>query len=100
MFRGGGSEMSTGATVFATAPDPIVRDPAICGGEPTIRGTRIPVRSIVVQWKHYKDVERVRQLYPRLNTTLIHVALGYYLANQEEIDRLIEEGEQFASSAD
>jgi uncharacterized protein (DUF433 family) len=34
------------------SPTVIVRDLAICGGEPTIRGTRIPVEMILV---HVRD---------------------------------------------
>jgi uncharacterized protein (DUF433 family) len=33
-------------------PTVIVRDPKICGGDPTIRGTRIPVEMILV---HLRD---------------------------------------------
>lgn len=78
----------------------IVRDPLICGGEPTIEGTRVPVRSIVIQWQHGKDLERVRRAYPRLDVPTIRDALSFYEQNRAEIDRLIEENEQAASAPD
>lgn len=35
----------------------IIRDPRILGGEPTVKGTRIPVWSIVVTHRYYGDTE-------------------------------------------
>ncbi|MBI4491385.1 MAG: DUF433 domain-containing protein [Chloroflexi bacterium] len=84
----------------ASIPARIVRNPGVCGGEPTVEGTRIPVRSIVIQWQYYQDLERVRSAFPRLNIPTIKAALTFYEANREEIDRLIEENEQAAYSAD
>jgi uncharacterized protein (DUF433 family) len=82
------------------APSHIVRNPRICGGEPTVVGTRVPVRSIVLQWQHYRDLERVRRAFPRLDAEAIKVALAFYEANREEIDRLIEENERAAYAAE
>ena len=72
----------------------IVREPGVCGGEPTIRGTRVPVRSIAIQWQYYGDLERVRSAFPQIDIPAIEEALAYYEAHREEIDRLIEENEQ------
>jgi uncharacterized protein (DUF433 family) len=72
----------------------VVRDPRVCGGDPTIAGTRIPVQSIVVSYQIYGDVGRVQQAYPRLDTAAIQAALAYYDAHREEVDRLIEQNEQ------
>ena len=78
----------------------IVRDPRVCGGEPTVAGTRVPVRSIVVQWQHYRNAERVLASFPRLNSESIADALAFYDDNRAEIDRLIQESEQAAHTAD
>jgi uncharacterized protein (DUF433 family) len=89
------------AQVARTQPAPrIVRNPRICGGEPTVDGTRVPVSAIVVQWRFYQDVEQVRQAFPHLYTRAIETALRYYEKHRAEIDRLIEEQEQAASTAD
>jgi uncharacterized protein (DUF433 family) len=74
----------------------IVRNSRICGGEPIVDGTRVPVRSIVLQWQHYQNLERVRAAFPRLDAQAIKEALAFYQANREEIDRLIEDNEQAA----
>lgn len=76
------------------APARVVRDPLVCGGEPTIQGTRVPVRSIVIQWRYRGDLEGVRRAYPRLDIPAIREALGFYEQNREEIDRLIEQNER------
>lgn len=78
----------------------IVRIPGVCGGEPTIEGTRVPVRSIVIQWRYYQDLDRVREAFPRVNVPTIQKALRYYEKHRAEIDRLIEENERFAYSTD
>jgi uncharacterized protein (DUF433 family) len=84
--------------VRTVPPGLIVRNPNVCGGDPTIAGTRIPVQSVVVSYQIYGDVGRVRQAYPRLDETDIQAALTYYDAHREEIDRLIAENEQAIES--
>lgn len=81
-------------------PARIVRKPGVCGGEPTVEKTRIPVRSIVVQWQLSGDLETVRGAFPQLDLPAIKAALAFYEAHRAEIDRLIEESEAFAYSAD
>lgn len=63
-------------------------------------GTRVPVRCIVVEYQLYGNVEEVQRAYPHLDITAIHEALAFYEAHREEIDRLIQENEEFANSAD
>lgn len=81
-------------------PARIIRDPRICGGDPTVAGTRVPVSSVVIQWHYYQDFERVQRAFPRLDIPAIKAALAFYEDNREEIDRLIEEHERAAYSAD
>ena len=78
----------------------IIRDPRICGGDPIVAGTRIPVHSIVIQWQLYHDVNRLMQAFPRLDAAAIQTALAFYEANRVEIDGLIEEHERAAYSTD
>lgn len=65
----------------------IVRDPRVCGGEPTIKGTRIPVRAVVIEYQRSNDVEWVRKGYPGLDIATIRETLAFYETNREEIDR-------------
>jgi len=86
-------------TTGTGSPRRIVRDPGVCGGEPTVEGTRVPVSSIIVQWHFYLDLERVRDAFPHLNLPTIEKALAYYEKHREEIDGLIEEHERAAYAA-
>jgi len=78
----------------------IVRDSRVCGGEPTVEGTRVPVSSIVIQWRFYQDLERVQEAFPHLDTATLERVLRYYGKHRDEIDGLIEEHERAAYAAD
>lgn len=67
----------------------ITRDPRVLGGEPTIRGTRIPVRSVVLASREYGAPDGVQQAYPQLAVADIQAALTFYDSHKAEIDRYI-----------
>ena len=67
----------------------IIRDPRVHGGEPVVRGTRVPVRAIVVAWREYCDVATLLEAYPRLNEPDVREALAYYEAHRAELDERI-----------
>ena len=68
----------------------ITRREEVCGGDPIIRGTRTPVRSIVGYYRNvgYSPEEIVHHL-PHLTLAQVHDALSYYYDHQEEIDEEI-----------
>lgn len=68
----------------------IVRSPRVHGGEPVIRGTRVPVRAVVVAWREYEDVPTLLLAYPRLTQEDLQEALLYYEAHRREIDERIQ----------
>ena len=68
----------------------IVRNPRIQGGEPFVRGTRVPVRAIVVAWREYQDMPTMLAAYPRLTTEDVSEALAYYDAYRREIDERLQ----------
>ena len=49
-----------------TFQDRIVRDPAICGGQPTVRGTRVTVRTIVGYLAHDETTADILADFPSL----------------------------------
>jgi uncharacterized protein (DUF433 family) len=67
----------------------IIRNPRIHGGEPVVRGTRVPVRAIVVAWREYQDMPTILAAYPRLTADDVTEALAYYEAHRREIDERI-----------
>ena len=82
--------------MVTTGPDSrlIVRKPRVQGGEPVIRGTRVPVRSIVIAAEEYGgDLGRVARAYT-VDEAAVRAALAYYRRHKAEIDRSIEEHER------
>jgi uncharacterized protein (DUF433 family) len=75
-----------------TDDDPfIVRDAQILSGEPVVRGTRIPVRSIVLAAREYGGKAGAQKAYPHLEIRAIEAALAYYERHRVEIDWYIDE---------
>ncbi len=63
----------------------IISDPNICGGEPVIKGTRIPVHIILSHLAEGEDIEEILQNFPRLTREDIKACLKYaaYLATEK-----------------
>ncbi len=61
-----------------------------CGGEPILRGTRFPVRS-VVEYVYHQGLlpEQMVREWKELTLAAIHDALSYYHDNRNLIDELI-----------
>ena len=55
----------------------IVVDPKICGGKPTIRGTRIMVKNILGMIAGGKSALDIRKTYPELQKQDVIEALRY-----------------------
>jgi uncharacterized protein (DUF433 family) len=72
-------------------PRRVVRDPRILGGEPTLEGTRVPVRSIVEASRFAMSIDEIVDAYPMLDHTSVEAALAFYRRHQAEIDRHIAE---------
>lgn len=68
----------------------ITSEPGIQGGEPIIKGTRTPVRSIVEKWRLGYAPEEIVQALPHLTLAQVFEALSYYSDNQAEINEHIE----------
>jgi uncharacterized protein (DUF433 family) len=71
----------------------IVRRPDILEGEPTVAGTRVPVRAIVLYFRIYRDLDRLGHAFPMLTRAALEEALDFYQAHTEEIDRYIAENQ-------
>ena len=64
--------------------------PGVLGGEPVIRGTRVPVRTIVLTWRRGVPPEEITEHFPHITLAQVFEALSYYSDNQNEINRYIE----------
>jgi len=63
----------------------------VCGGIPTIKGTRTSVVNIVGYHNLGLSPEEIRTELPHLNLAQIYDALAYYYDNREVIDKYIDE---------
>lgn len=78
-------------TVPLVSTPRVARNPKIQGGEPTVRGTRTTVRSVVLVARETGGLAGVLRDYPHLNAEDVADALAYYEQHREEIDGLIRE---------
>jgi uncharacterized protein (DUF433 family) len=69
----------------------IVRNKGVCGGDPTIAGTRIAVHDVVRHARAYDgDLERVsEEALPYLSVAQIRAVLAWYADHREEIDEIL-----------
>lgn len=72
---------------MATVINHIESREGVCGGKPSVAGTRIRVWDIHV-WHDLRgqSPEEIVALYPQLSVADVHAALAYYLDHQQEID--------------
>ncbi len=61
-------------------------DPARCGGQPTVAGTRIRVATILACYRQGMTVEEIVQQYAGLSPADVHDALAYAYDHVEEIE--------------
>ena len=75
----------------------IVSSADTCWGKPRIDGSRIKVQHIAEEYEHMGwSVDEICEAYPHISRAKIHAALSYYYDHQEEIERDIREGLEFA----
>lgn len=64
--------------------DRIVRDPQICGGEPTFRGTRVTLRTILASLAQGDRVEQILADFPALKAEDVQAAIAFAAASAGE----------------
>ena len=64
----------------------ITTNKEILSGEPIIKDTRTPVRSIVEKWRIGYTPEDIVRGLPHLTLAQVFEAMSYYYDNKEEID--------------
>ena len=63
-----------------------------------VGGTRVSLDSLVYLFREGMSVESMVESYPALSMEDVHGALAFYLANENEIDAYLAEGERIAES--
>jgi uncharacterized protein (DUF433 family) len=64
----------------------VEKDPARCGGQPVVAGTRIRVATILSCYRQGMGVEEIVQQYPTLKPANVHDALAYAHDHLDEIE--------------
>jgi uncharacterized protein (DUF433 family) len=64
--------------------DHIVRDPAICGGAPVFKGTRVLLKSVRAGLKAGETPEEILAGYPSLTIDNVKAAIAFAAAAAEE----------------
>ena len=73
----------------------IVADRKICGGSPTIKGTRTKVIDIAIRYTLIgMDPDQIIEQYPHLNLAQIHDALSYYFEHKKTLDKEYRESQE------
>jgi uncharacterized protein (DUF433 family) len=62
----------------------IVRDPAICGGQPVIKGTRVLVRVILGYLAHGEAIEAIVSEFPTLAEADVRAVIAFAAASASE----------------
>src|SRR5947209_7449891 len=76
--------------VAHTAHAHIVTVPGLCGGRPTIKGTRVAVSDIAFKHRSGESVDEMLEAWPHLSPAQVYDALAYYYDNKAEIDREVD----------
>ncbi len=61
-----------------------VRDPKICGGQPVIQGTRVPVRTILASLAEGASMQEILEDFPTLTEDDIRAVIAFAAASAEE----------------
>jgi len=82
--------------------DRIITDPAIMVGEPVVKGTRIPVETVLRVLAENPDLEELFAEYPRLTREDVRACLAYageLVAGEDVMPRPRPRGNQPAPAA-
>jgi uncharacterized protein (DUF433 family) len=58
-----------------------------------VAGTRVSLDSVIINWLNGEAPECIAHNFPSLTLEQVHGALAFYLANKEEIDEYLRQGE-------
>jgi uncharacterized protein (DUF433 family) len=62
----------------------IVRDPGICGGEPTFKGTRVTLRTVLASLAEGSSVEDILKDFPTLSAEAVRAAIAFAASSAGE----------------
>jgi len=67
-----------------TYQDFIVQDPKICGGQPVMKGTRVPLRTVLASLAQGSTVEELLREFPTLTEEAVRAAIAFAATSAQE----------------
>jgi uncharacterized protein (DUF433 family) len=64
--------------------DYIVSDPSICGGTPVIKGTRVPVRTLLASLESGDSFEAIMNDFPGVSMEALRAVIAFAAASARE----------------
>lgn len=64
--------------------DYIVRDKAICGGEPVVKGTRVTIRTVLASLAEGASIQEILNDFPTLTEQAVRAVIAFAAASAEE----------------
>jgi uncharacterized protein (DUF433 family) len=61
-----------------------IRDPAVCGGEPVFRGTRVTLRTVLASLADGDSTDQILKSFPTLTVDQIRAAIACAAASAQE----------------
>lgn len=65
-------------------------------GQVRIKGSRIPLDTIVISFKEGVTAEEIVRRYPSLSLAEVYSIIGYYLNHQQEIEEYLEKQQEIS----
>lgn len=62
----------------------ITRDPAVCGGEPVVTGTRVTVRTVLASLAEGMSMEEIVADFPTLSRDAVRAIIAFAAVSAEE----------------
>jgi uncharacterized protein (DUF433 family) len=62
----------------------IIRDPAICGGEPVVKGTRVTVRTVLASLAEGMSIAEILRDFPTLDEAAVRAVIAFAAVSAEE----------------
>jgi uncharacterized protein (DUF433 family) len=77
-------EMGSGTRDLENYQQRIIRDKAICGGEPVFKGTRVTLRTVLASLANGDSIEHLLADFPSLTSEDVRAAIAFAAASAEE----------------
>ncbi len=74
----------TEATAMVNYHDIITRDPQVCGGQPVIRGTRVPLRTVLASLADGDSIAEILRDFPTLTEQDVAGVIAFAAASAQE----------------